>query len=402
MSLVDEESRYRAYVMDVSYFSGKLEAYLRYKRIPYERVETGTREMRRDLLPNTGLMKVPTVRTPAGEWLQDSTPMIDWFEERHPEGRVIPADPYQAYLCRLLEDYADEWLWRPALHYRWSYGPDARLVGDRIAVEVMKDVSLPRFLKAWMMRNRQYRIYVAGDGVSGETRADVERVYTDTLARLERILVAHPFLLGGRPSLADFGFFASMFRHFSLDPTPARLMRDRAPAVYAWVARLWNARRDVDDGAWVAEGTVPAGWNEIIADAGSSYLPYLHANALAWRGGRRRFDFGGRAVTYRNLPVVHYRVWCRERLQDHFDLLPAEPRAAVRSTLEAAGAWEPLWRDGRIASRLHAGAAPPVCRPPTLGWRDRARAIVRGTTWARASSAGSRPDERAPAGRVGG
>ena len=40
--------------MDVSYFSGKLEAYLRYKRIPYERIETATREMRRDLLPNTG------------------------------------------------------------------------------------------------------------------------------------------------------------------------------------------------------------------------------------------------------------------------------------------------------------------------------------------------------------
>jgi glutathione S-transferase len=391
--VADVNRPYRAYVMDVSYFSGKLEAYLRYKRIPYERIETGTREMRRELLPNTGLMKVPTLLTPDGEWLQDSTPIIDWLEERHPDGRVIPDDPHQAYLSRLLEDYADEWLWRPALHYRWSYRRDARLLGDRIAAEVMKDVPLPRALKAWMMRNRQHRIYVAGDGVSNETRAHVEHVYTDTLARLERVLAAHPFLLGGRPSLADFGFFASMFRHFSLDPTPARLMRDRAPAVYAWVARLWNARWDVDDGPWVAEGTVPEGWNAILADAGSCYLPYLLANALAWRSGRRRFDFGIQGVTYRNLPVVHYRVWCRERLQDHFESLGDAARARVRATLERAGAWEPLWRDGKIASHLHAGSTPPVCRAPVLTWRERARALVLGTTWDRAGGGGGAPNQ---------
>jgi glutathione S-transferase len=371
--------------MDVSYFSGKLEAYLRYKRIPYERIETGTREMRRELLPNTGLMKVPTVQTPDGLWLQDSTPMIDWFEERHPGGRVLPDDSYQAYLCRVLEDYADEWLWRPALHYRWSYRRDARLLGDRIAAEVTKDIPLPRFLKAQMMRRRQYRTYVAGDGVTNETRAHVEAVYIDTLDRLERILSRHPFLLGGRPCLADFGFFASMFRHFSLDPTPARLMRDRAPRVYAWVARLWSARWDADDESWVAPGTIPDGWTGILTDAGATYLPYLHANAMAWKNGRGRFDFAVQDVVYRNLPVVHYRVWCRERLQDRFEALAPEAGEPVRATLEAAGAWEPLWRDGKILSHLHDGSTPPVCRPPRLGWRERVRALVWGTTWERAA-----------------
>ena len=36
---------YRVYLMDVSYFSGKLEAYLRYKEIPFERVEVGWRQL---------------------------------------------------------------------------------------------------------------------------------------------------------------------------------------------------------------------------------------------------------------------------------------------------------------------------------------------------------------------
>ena len=45
---------YRVYPMDVSYFSGKLEAYLRYKEIPFERVEVGWRQLGREVFPHTG------------------------------------------------------------------------------------------------------------------------------------------------------------------------------------------------------------------------------------------------------------------------------------------------------------------------------------------------------------
>jgi hypothetical protein len=31
---------------------------------------------------------------------------------------VIPLDPLVAFVSRLVEDYADEWMWRPAMHYR--------------------------------------------------------------------------------------------------------------------------------------------------------------------------------------------------------------------------------------------------------------------------------------------
>ena len=33
-----------------------------------------------------------------------------------------------------------------------------------------------------------------------------------------------------------------MLRHFGQDPTPAEIMRSRAPGVYEWVARMWNLR----------------------------------------------------------------------------------------------------------------------------------------------------------------
>ena len=65
---------YRVFLMDVSYFSGKLEAYLRYKEIPFERVEVGWRQLGEQVFPHTGLVKVPAVESSAGEWLQGRQP----------------------------------------------------------------------------------------------------------------------------------------------------------------------------------------------------------------------------------------------------------------------------------------------------------------------------------------
>jgi glutathione S-transferase len=394
----DPESPYSVYRLDVSYFSGKLEAYLQYKEIPFRRVEATNRLMRDLLIPNAGIAKVPIVRTPDGLWLQDSTPMIDFFESRYPRGAVIPADPEQAFFSRLLEDYADEWLWRPALHYRWSYRPDARLLGRRIAEAIVDDLPIPKALAARAIARRQRAVYVRGDGVTAETRAHVEGIYTETLARLEELLASHPFLLGGRPSLADFGFFGSMFRHFSLDPTPSRIMRDSAPRTYAWVARVWAARCSESSGEWLPAGSLPREWDPILEDLASGYLIYLHANARAWQSRRRRFDWEVQGTRYRKTPVVRYRVWCRERLQQHYESLPDEAKGRVRERLEAAGAWEPLQRDGRIPSLLHGDAEPPICRPP-----DRARrsALARRGGWTTWNLPGSF-DERDPSGIASG
>jgi glutathione S-transferase len=347
-----------AFVMDVSYFSGKLEAYLRYKGIPYERVEVGWRRLETEIHAATGAAQVPALRFADGTWMTDSTPTIEWLERQTPAPAIVPADPLQSFFVRVLEDYADEWLWRPALHYRWSFAPDRRLLGERIAREVLYDVPGPVWLKAIMVRRRQRRRYVRGDGVTPATRAHVERIYLATLERLEAILAEQPFLLGTRPCLADFGFFASMFRHFALDPTPARLMRDRAPHVWAWVARLWAARAGAGDGAFVAPGTLPHGWGALLDDAGTAYLPYLAENAAAWAAGAARFDYAVQGVTYRGLRPHRYRVWCRERLQQAFDALPAGARAPVEARLAAHGCWEPLWRHGRIPSGHQATLEP--------------------------------------------
>ncbi len=372
---------YTLYLMWISYFSGKMQAYLRYKEVPHVCVAPKWGEILNLLYPNTGLMKVPVVQTPEGDWLADTTPMIDWFENKYPQGSVIPNDPLQQFFSRLLEDYADEWLWRPALHYRWSYREDAQALSHRFAETFLSDQPMPKAMTAWMARSRQKRIFVDGDGVTAKSRAHVEGIYLDTLERLEAILRLQPYLLGGKPSLADFGFFASMFRHFSQDPTPSRIMLERAPAVFEWVARLWNARHSTAQGEWAEPGTLPPGWLPILNDIGQAYLPYLHANALAFRQGHRHFDFECQGTQYRKLPVVEYRVWCREQLQLHYARIPDNARAAIDTQLQASGCLDPLLKDGGIESGLYSDTSPPLCKPRRVGSFEKVTRYFTGTHW---------------------
>ena len=329
------------YGSKISYFTGKLEGYLRYKEIPYRFVPM-TPLVRAKVGRNTGTTQMPAIELPDGRWLTDTTPTIAWLETQHPEPALLPGDPLQAFVSRLLEDMADEWLWRPALHYRWSHRGDALLLSRRIVDEMMPRVPLPGALKRFAIRQRQLGRYVRGDGITPETRVHVEGVYLRSLDALEAILSGRPFLLGERPTLADFGYFASMFRHFGLDPTPSALMLERAPGVYAWVARLWHARGSCTNGPLVAG--IPADLSPLLREAGEAYLPYLCANAEAWQAGQKRFDCEIQGTRYRALPTSRYRVWCLEELRAHCDRLAPSAREDARKLLEAHACWEPLWR----------------------------------------------------------
>ena len=103
----------------------------------------------------TGAMQMPAMELPDGRWMTDTSPMIDWFEVQYPDHPVLPADPVQAFACRLIEDYADEWLWRPAMHYRWSYPASSKLLSRQIAEDMGREIKLPGWLKRWKIEQCQ-------------------------------------------------------------------------------------------------------------------------------------------------------------------------------------------------------------------------------------------------------
>lgn len=346
-----------------SYFTGKLESYLRYREIPY-RFRSISDGVNRKIKANVGVFQLPAVELDDGRWLTDSTPIIAWAEGALPGAPVHPADPAARFLSLLLEDFADEWLWRPAMHYRWSFPEDRFTRGERLAAEMTEGASgrtPPRALQRKLVQQRQLGMFVRGDGVDDRTRRHVEDAYLRVLDRLEPIVQARPFLLGERPSLADIAFMGPMFRHFAQDPTPAHLMAERAPGVWEWVARTWNARA-----SRLAErpllDAVPDDWDPLLHESAQTHLELLDANARAHRDGRPAHDLVVQGVTYRELPTSPYRVWCLEQLRARFGELDPAAAHLVRGRLEAVGAWEPMWRTPELRSGHDPSGDAPFCR----------------------------------------
>ena len=372
---------YTLHYFDVSYFSGKMQAYLGYKGIPHLRHEVPMTELTTRIAEHTGLAEVPTIERADGVFLRDTTAMIEWFEERYPSAAVLPTDPAAAFFCRFLEDYADEGLWRPALYYRWAFRKDALLNVRRFTEEFLSFPLTPAFALRWQVRARQRRTYMAGLGVTPANKSDVEQHYRDELRDLENIFRGRPFLFGERPSLADFGYFASMFRHFSLDPTPARIMRDTAPAVFEWVARLWNARASsIGDVAWApTTNGLPLGIEPLLARAARRYLPALHANARAVAAQQTTYDVELDGKPYRGLCAVPFQAWRRAVLQRELAALPAGAASSVRTTLSDAGCLEWLERDGVLPHHYPQGDLLPLCGPRTFSLGEKLRTRIFGT-----------------------
>ncbi len=381
--MTEKKQKYQVYILDQSYYSGKLHSYLKYKDIPIQTHEINFIEWWKQGYPNTGLMKMPFAQAPDGTWLQDSSPMLELFDKKYPQSSILPDDPYLQFFCRLIEDYADEWHWRPAMHYRWNYKADAAVNSIRFRDVLISGFPGPGWLNSFLAKRRQQKEYIKEDGVTPQTWQHVESIYLNALKWMEAILKKQDFLLGDKPCLVDFGFMASMFRHYSIDPTPAKIMRDTAPHVYLWVARMWATKAsDCQDKSWNYEaGKLPELWQPFVKDICEAYLPYLLENARAWQANQKKCTYTVQGVTYKNTKTYDYRVWCREQLIKHFKTLPDEARINVEQTLKEFGGWQAFITEQDIASHLDPGNIAPIRKPfkPKLGLN--LLTFLTGTPW---------------------
>jgi len=321
---------YTLHGLKLSYFTGKLEAYLRAKGIPFRYVEMDMKDFRA-CATATGIAQMPQLQCPDGSWLTDTTAIIAHFEEFWPKPRLHAETSDVRFASLLLEDLFDEWLWRPALYYRWAHGQDARLMGEQLARGLLRDVPAPVALKRLFVTLRQQYHFLYRDGVRRETREQVENLFLRTLDILEVIFHDRPYIMGRRPCEADFALFGPFQRHFANDPTPAAIMRSRAPRTLEWVARLWAAKAETLRGAPPIT-YVPSDLEPFFAMASAEYLPYLEANAAAYVARGAQVEYTLDDVAWK-VPVSPYRVLCLRRLRDQFGALSDQSKANVRGWL---------------------------------------------------------------------
>lgn len=312
--------------LKLSYFTGKLEAYLRVKGIPHRFVEMDLADFRR-CARATGIAQMPQLEHPDGSWETDTTAILARVEGERGEPRLHPEQPVAVFLALLLEDTFDEWLWRPALYYRWAFAEDRTLMSAQIAQTLLRNVPAPSGLRRRFILERQRWVFLRRDGVTRETAPQIEALYRRTIDALEPIFAKRPFLFGERPCEADFGLFGPFFRHFSHDPTPAAILRERGPHTLAWTARLWATRpEDVIRAAPIREA--PDDLAPLLAMAGDDYLPYLAANEAAVQERRKWLRYESQGVPW-SVPASPYRAHCLAVLRSAFHALEPGARAAV-------------------------------------------------------------------------
>ena len=87
----------------------QVRSYLRYKRIPHEWLVRNSAERMQEHQKYAKLPLVPTLVTPDGEGLQDSTPIMEEMEKRFPERSIHPPGAVSKFISELLEEFGDEW-----------------------------------------------------------------------------------------------------------------------------------------------------------------------------------------------------------------------------------------------------------------------------------------------------
>lgn len=337
----------------LSYFSGKTRAYLRYKNVPFVDHAVDAVTLMRRIPAKTGATVMPVVVTPDGEWLQDTTHIVDVLEPRFPDAPVVPATPRQRIAAGLLEMWADEWWIPTAMHYRWSF-PENYALFERDAGDALLP-GFPRFAKNRLVAYvaGKLRGYLPSVGVVPAQFATMERWTETMLDALDRHFAALPFLFGSKPSIADFALLGPLYGHLGRDPFPKRTLVDPRPHLKAWVERM-NAPQP-GSGAFLPDDEIPATLQPLFDALFGEFWPMLIGirdevkKALMTLPPQRKrlprslgaIEFPMDAGRFRR-DAMPYTLWMFQRIRDDYAQLDATSRESVDAWLRECNAAQAL------------------------------------------------------------
>ena len=343
--------------MPHSLYSGRARSYLIKNGIPFKERSTGHESFKADVLPKGKLPTIPTLVTAEGEVIRDGAAIIEHFEAA--SGRPCqPPGARQQVISALFDVIGTDGLLRPAMHYRWNF-PDDNLAFVRYHfLHSQRDVPQREEKTEAMMNRMRHAAMIFG--VTEQSQPVVEALYLEYLDALNAHFEHYPYLLGWRPCIGDFGLVAPMYAHLGRDPYPARLMQQRAPAVYRWLERMNREDQDAPEyfnagNDFLADDKIPDPLIPVLKILAEDFVPETLAAAelinsrlaehqpesgevavgrLAEALGTVDFSVRGETITALAQP---HRFYLLQRVQDVFAKLSDEKQTEISTLLEACG-----------------------------------------------------------------
>lgn len=233
---------------------------------------------------------VPYVFGEDGSNLYDSTAIAEWFDRGlPPERRLLPAEPVAAFLARLIDDYADEFLLYVVHHNRWVVSRADNDAGARLAHEYRSLIGpLQRPFAAWFSHRQVRRLpYLFS---MEQTRPLLDEAFARVLDVLETLLSQRRFILGERFTLADAAIYGQLGMNLA-DPSACALIRQRRK-LHAWLLALHGSEPEpiASGDALALDGALMPLLGEIFR----TYVPLMKQNARAFEAlrasGATRFN----------------------------------------------------------------------------------------------------------------
>lgn len=317
-------------------YTRKMLGVLRYRHIPHS-IFWGNGNIPKGY-PEPKVRLLPTFFFPDGEDgalvpVTDSTPIIRRLEQEHSGRSVIPTDPSLRFINDLIEDYADEWLTKAMFHFRWAHEADWKNAGPLLVYWGMNTApqEMAEQFSAQFTKRQIDRLYVVGSNeITAET---IEGSYTRLIGILDELIARKGFVLGARPSSADFALFGQLTQLTVVEPTSASITRNVSQRVRAWVDLMEDLSGvEPGDDDWFSAEEAQEALGPLLAEIGRTYAPAMIANAKAVMVGEATFDtvIDGRPWTQ---PTFKYQAKCLQWLREAHSSMSDNERGAVDAML---------------------------------------------------------------------
>jgi glutathione S-transferase len=361
-----QEHFYRIWQSVCSPYSHKVMTYMNYKGIPYKRMEADMESMNGVIKQLVGQSIIPVILTPDEHVLQDSTPILQHFEKTYPQKTTIPTDNRLAFIMWLLEEFSDEYMPRIHMHTRWGNEQNNRTLGHKIArgLTFGHPSMTPKNLGP-MLSSRQEGFNKHLGLSDPSIKPNIDQQLLDLLAILEEHFKHHQFLLGFKPSMADFALYGPLKIHLFNDPQSNEIMEVNAPRTCRWMDTIMDfgdirgCAGQTEFGEWInLDQGMPASLSALLGFIAKTYFPFAKACAVAGKDRNKTFSatvYGENAT----FSVHQYRVWSFEQLQLKYLSLKGADKHFIDEVLTHCDIL-PTFMDGEIIhNALFDGFTPP-------------------------------------------